>query len=94
MAHVGLEALSVALDIAGRRLIAFARRELEQLAGIGNALGGAVDLGDFGAQAGAFAPELLGTRGIRPHGRVLQLAGHFLEPLLLAVVLKETPGAH
>ena len=42
-------------------------------------------------QARALAPELLRALGIRPDGRVLQLAGHFLEPLLLAVVLKETP---
>jgi len=93
MAHLGLEALRVAFDVAGRRLIALAGGELEQLAGIADALGSAIDLGDLGTQAGAFAPELLGARGIRPHRRILELAGHFLEPFLLAVVLKETPGA-
>ena len=70
------------------------RAELEELAGVADPLARAVDLGNLGAQARAFAPELLGTRGIRPHGRILQLAADFLEPLLLAVVLKETPEAH
>jgi len=94
MAHLAFELLCVALDVARRTLIALAGSELEQLAGITDALGGAVDLGDLRAQAGAFAPELLRARGIGPHRCILQLAGHFLEPLLLAVVLKETPGVH
>jgi len=91
--HLRLEVLRVALDVARRGLIALAGGELEQLAGIADALGGAVDLANLCAQAGTFAPELLCPRGVRPHGRILQLPTHFLEPLLLAVVLKETPEA-
>jgi len=91
--HLGLEAPGIALDVARRGLITLGGGELEQLAGVGDALGGAIDLGYLRAQARAFAPELLCARRTRPHGRILQLAAHFLEPLLLAVVLKETPEA-
>jgi hypothetical protein len=93
VAHLGLEALRVALDVAGGGLVALGGGELEQLGGLADAAAGARDFGDVGAQAGAFTPELLGAGGVRPESRVLQLARDFLEPLLLAVVLKETPVA-
>src|SRR5262250_1303916 len=56
--HLRLQALCVALDVARRGLIALAGGELEQLAGLADALGGPVDLADLCAQSGAFAPEL------------------------------------
>jgi hypothetical protein len=91
--HRGLEALTIALDLSRRWVIGLADRQLQQLRVIGNGGRRAVDFLDVGAQAGAFAPELLGARGVRPDGRILQLAADFLEPLTLAVVLKETPVA-
>ena len=93
MAHVGLEALRIALDIERGGLVGLGGGELEQLARIADALGRAVELADVGAQAGAFAPELLRPGGVRPDGGVFQLACDFLEPLVFAIVLKETPGA-
>jgi hypothetical protein len=91
MTHIGLQTLRVALDVTRSRLIAFSLGELQQLAGIANTLAGAVDLADVGAQPCALAPEFLRTRRVRPYIGIFQLAGYFLEPLVLAVVLKETP---
>jgi hypothetical protein len=93
MAHGALEALSVALDVECRGLIALGLGELEQLGRFIDALSSAVDFADVGAQAGALAPELLGAGGVRPDVRILELAPNFLKPFLLAVVLKETPVA-
>jgi len=89
--HFGLEALRVALDVARGALIAFGFGQFQQLGGLDDALGGALDLADLARQAGAFTPELLRPRGVRPDGGILQLARNFLQPLLLAVILKETP---
>ena len=93
MTHLALEALRIALDLARRGLIALGGGQLEELGCLADTACGAVDLGDLAAQAGAFAPELLRPGGLRPDGGVFQLARDFLEPLLLAVVLKETPVA-
>jgi hypothetical protein len=93
VAHVGFEALCIALDVARRRLIALRLGELQQLGRLIDAPDGAIDLADVGAQAGALAPEVLGARGIRPDVRILELAPNFLESFLFAVVFKETPVA-
>src|SRR5579863_4319430 len=66
---------------------------LEALDRLGDAAGGAVDLADVAGQPRALAPQILGTRRIGPHLRVLELAPNLLEALELAVVLKETPEA-
>jgi hypothetical protein len=72
-------------------LICLGLGHVEKLGRLANALDGAVDLADVGAQARTFAPELLGARGVRPDGGLLELAPDLLEALELAVVLKETP---
>ena len=91
--HLGLEALRVALDVARGALLALRLGQFEELGSLADALGGAVDLADVARQASSFTPELLRARRVRPDGGILQLARNFLEPLLLAVVLKETPVA-
>jgi len=53
---------------------------------------GAIHLGQFSAQAGAFPAQFLGAIGRAPDGLVFQLEGDFLEALTLAIVLKETPS--
>jgi hypothetical protein len=92
-AHVRFQALRVALDVLRGGFIGLLHGQLEKLSGIADALGGALDLADVAAQPGALATKLLGTGGVRPDGRILQLARDFLEPLLLSVVFKETPVA-
>jgi hypothetical protein len=90
-AHACFEPDSLTLDILRGALVVFAFRELQELRGIGDRLGRAVQLGELGSQLGAFAPELLCLVGLLPDRRVLQLATDLLEALLLGVVLKETP---
>jgi hypothetical protein len=74
-----------------RSLLAFALSKLKQLPGIEDRLGGAIEIGELGAQPGALAPELLGALGLRPDGLILELPGDLFKTLFLAVVLKETP---
>jgi hypothetical protein len=91
VAHLRLQALGFLVDIPGRALIALGLGEVQQLRGVRDALGGALDLGDVGAQARAFPSELLRAPGIGPDRRLFELPPYFLEAFLLAVVLKETP---
>jgi len=91
MPHLALQALRICLDVPRGGLVTFGFRELQQLRGIADALGGAVYFRNVAAQAGAFAAEFLGAGRIGPDGRFFQLACDFLETLLLAVVFKETP---
>jgi hypothetical protein len=92
-ADFALEPLGVPPDVLGGRLIALPLGQFQELRRVGDALGRAVDLRDVGAEAGALLPELLRPLRLRPDGRVLQLPPYLLEALLLAIVLKETPGA-
>jgi hypothetical protein len=91
LAHAGFETVGVFLDFSGGGFVVLALSELEQLGGVGDALGGAVDFLQLGGELGAFAAELPGLVGVLPDGGVFQLAGYFFEPFLLGVVLKETP---
>jgi hypothetical protein len=86
-----LEGCGIALDGARGGFVVLAFRQLQQLLGIGDALGAGVELGELGAQACAFAPQLLGFVRLVPDAGIFQLAIDFLEPFFLAVVLKETP---
>ena len=51
--HVRLERHSLGLDVLGGRFVVFAFCEIEQLAGVGNALGGLVDFLDGRGEARA-----------------------------------------
>jgi hypothetical protein len=88
---VGFQSLRVLVDVLGGGLVAFTFRELQKLAGVGDTLGGAVDLDGVGGQPSTLASQLLGFLWLGPNGRVLELATNLFEPLFLAVVLKETP---
>ena len=88
---VSFQSLRVLVDVLGSGLIALALGELEKLAGIRDALGGAIELAGVGGQPGTLAPQLLGFLRLGPNGRVLELTTDLFEPLFLEVVLKETP---
>jgi hypothetical protein len=90
-AYVRLEGLRIRLDGARGSLVVLAFRQLQQLARIGDALAGAIDLLYGRGEACALATQLLCPLLIGPDRRILELAGDLLEPLLLLVVLKETP---
>src|SRR6185437_3741946 len=92
-AHLALEPLRILSDVPGGGFIALPFGQLEKLRRIGDAAGGAIDLGDIGAEARTLLPQLLRALRLPPHGRILELPPYLLETLFLAVVLKETPVA-
>jgi hypothetical protein len=89
--YVGLKSLRVGIDVASGGFVALTLRELEQLGGVRYAFSGAVDLARVGGQLGPFAPQLLRPLGLRPDGRVFELAADLFQAFFLVVVLKETP---
>jgi hypothetical protein len=90
-AHAAFEAGRVALDVlrGGRVVLAFG--QVQQLRGVRDGFGGAVELGQLRGQFRPLAAQLLRLVGPGPDGGVFQLAADFFEAFLLAVVLKETP---
>jgi hypothetical protein len=76
-AHAGFELAGVALDIARRRLIVLALGQIEQLRRVADRIAGAIEFGELGDQARAFAPEFLGALRRAPDGGILQLAADF-----------------
>jgi hypothetical protein len=91
-AHARLERTGLALDIARGGLIVLALGQLEQLRGVTDGGIGLVQLLQICSEARTFTAELLGAIRSAPDRRILELAIYFLETLLLAVVLKETPS--
>jgi hypothetical protein len=92
-ANLPFEPLGVAANVLSGGLIGLPLGQLEEFLRIADALGGAINLRDIGAEAGALLTQLLRALRLRPDGRVLQLSPYLLEALFLAVVLKETPVA-
>jgi len=92
LAYLGFQPTGIALDLPSGRFIALELGELEQLRGIAQPAARAIELLELRGQTRALAPELLGTLGVAPDGRILQLAIDLFEAFLLAVVLKETPS--
>jgi hypothetical protein len=89
--HLRFEGLRVPFDVGRCALVVLALGEIEQLRGVGNAFGRAIELADLRRQPGAFAPQLLRTLGFRPDRGVFQLAADLLQALFLEIVFKETP---
>jgi hypothetical protein len=86
-----LQPRGILLDVARSGFIALALGQLEQLRGIIDALGGAVDVREVRGEARPLLAELLGALRLRPDRRVLQLESYLLQTLFLAIVFKETP---
>jgi hypothetical protein len=91
VSHFVFEGSGVALDVTDGGFVVLALGQFQQLFGIRDALAGGIELGELGRQARAFAAQLLGLVGLVPDAGVFELAADFFQPLLLAVVLKETP---
>jgi hypothetical protein len=91
-AHAGLERTGFELDIARSGFIVFALGQLEQLRGITDGGIGLVQLLQIRSETRTFAAKLLSAIRGAPDRRLLELAIYFLETLLLAIVLKETPS--
>jgi len=78
LAQLRLDGRQLALDVAGDRFVVIGLGEREQLDGVVDGRGGAVQLLDLGGELGALAAEFLGALGLGPDGRVLELADDFL----------------
>ena len=91
LAHAAFQAVGVLLDVGGGGFVVLAFGKVEELGGVGDRFGGAVDFVQLGGELGAFAAQLPGFIGVLPDGGLFELAGYFFEAFLLAVVLKETP---
>jgi hypothetical protein len=91
-AHTGLDRAGLALDIARGGFIILALGKLEQLGRVTDGGIGLVELLQIRGEARTLAAELLGAIRSAPDRRILELEIYFLETLLLAIVLKETPS--
>jgi hypothetical protein len=78
IAHASLDGLGVALYVCSGGGVVLALCEIEQLSGVGDGLGCAVELGQLGGELGALAPQLLRLVGFLPDRRVFQLPIDFL----------------
>ena len=75
---VGFQSLRVLVDVLGGGLVALAFGQLQELAGIRDTLGGALDLAGVGGQPGTLTAQLLRLFRLGPYGWVFQLARDFL----------------
>jgi hypothetical protein len=91
LAHAAFEAHCVPLDVFRGALVVLALGELEQLRGVGDGLGRAVQLLELRGKLRTLAAELTCLVRVLPDGRIFQLANYLFEAFLLVVVLKETP---
>jgi hypothetical protein len=91
LSHSLFETIGILLDFGGRRFIVLALGEIEQLDGVGDGVGGAIQLLELRGELGAFAAELPSLLRVLPDSGLFQLASYLFEAFLLVVVLKETP---
>jgi hypothetical protein len=78
VAHAALDGLRVSLDVCGSGLVVLALGKAEQLRGVGDGFGGAIELIELGSELGALAAELLSLFRLLPDSGVFQLAIDFL----------------
>jgi hypothetical protein len=91
LAHAVLEFGGLALQIAEGTGIVLRLGEFEELGRVAERGQCAVEAADVLREPRTRLAQGLRAVRIVPDVRQLQLAGYFLEPLLLAVVVKETP---
>jgi hypothetical protein len=91
LADLRFDTRQVAFDLARRAFVVLRLRKVEQFRRIPDGALRPVDLVELAAEPRAFLAEFLRLLRLLPDRRILELAAYFLEPFLLAVVLKETP---
>ena len=85
------QAIDVLRDGVGGAGVVFGFSKVEQFVGPAESMVERADAIDDALELRAFLAELLRALGIVPDVRVFELAGYFLEPLGLGVVVKDTP---
>jgi len=91
LAHLGFQARGLRGEVVGGALVVFRLGQVQQLARVIDAVDGLVDGFEFGRQPRPFLAQFLRLGRVLPDPGVLEFEAYFLQPLLLAVVLKETP---
>ena len=88
--HLGGEARRIGFDLAGGLEIALFRGHLQELARVAQAARQLIETVDDLFELGAFLAELLRPIRVVPDAGLLELAGYFLQALVLVVVIKDT----
>jgi hypothetical protein len=91
--HALPERRRIALELGETRRVFLGLDQVEEFARVSDSPGDGVEFLDRAFQTRPLAAELLRAPWRVPDARVFQLAVYFLEPLALAVVLKDTPSA-
>jgi hypothetical protein len=78
-------------DGLGGAVVLLGLGQFQQFDGAGQAVAERADPIDDPVERCAFLAELLRALRIVPDVRIFQLAGYFLEPFALGVVVKDTP---
>jgi hypothetical protein len=90
---VALERREIAFDRLCSRFVVLFDGQVQQLAGVLQAVAHAIERSHDLLQAGAFASQLLGLVRRVPDRGIFQLPAYLGEPLALGVVLKGTSSA-
>jgi hypothetical protein len=88
---IDIQAGRIRFDLRGRTEIRFAGSQLEQLARIGDGACQPIEAADDVLKPGALPAELLRPVGLVPDAGLFQFARDLLQPLVLIVVIKDTP---
>ena len=88
--HAGGELDRIALDLGGGAGIGLVGRHLQELARVAQTAAQAIEIVDDFLELRALLTELLRPLRILPNIRLLELAGDFLQALVLIVVIKDT----
>ena len=85
------QALDLGRDIVDGALVFLFGGHLQQIAGVDQAAVEVVDGVDDQRQGGTLTPQVLRVFGVVPDVRVFQFAVYFDQPIMLLIVVKDTP---
>ena len=85
------QALNLGSHIVDSGLVFFFSRHFQQVAGIAQTAAHFIQGIDDLRQLGALATQILGVLGIVPDVWVFQFAVNFDQPIMLVIVVKDTP---
>jgi hypothetical protein len=91
-AHIGLERIGLAFDLARGGLVVLGLRQRQQLRRVLQRDAGAFEILELDRQACAFPAKFLGAFRDCPDGRILEFPADFLQTFLFAIVFKGTPS--
>jgi hypothetical protein len=87
-----LEAIRVRLDFIRCALITLRSGQFQQFPRVGESLGEPLQAAHHGFELRALFAEFLRAIGVVPDAGLFELAAYFGQPLILVVVIKDTPS--